>query len=404
MTRALIIGGGIAGPVAAMALQRVGIEAVVFEAYEESAGLAVGGWLTVAVNGLDALRALDLHRPVMAIGFPGRTIELRSGTGKLLGVVPIGGELADGTITHTLKRADLYGVLLAEARRRGVRVETGRRLVDAEVLASGQVVARFGDGGEARGDVLVGADGIHSRVRRLIDPQAPHPRYTGLGNVGGFSPHVPVDLAAGTYQMVFGKRAFFGYTVAPGGEVWWFANPPRPTELPRDELAAMTTEDWKQHLCALFADDVAPAVDIIRATEGRIVGTNQHDMPAVPRWRRGPLVIIGDAAHAAAPSSGQGASMAIEDGLELARSLRDAGDVAAALATYERLRRDRVERVVAHGARMGSAKTVGPVGRVVRDLVMPWFIRRMAASSGKDSLAWLFDHHIELDAPVAAAA
>src|SRR5258708_29851944 len=115
MTRALIIGSGIAGPVAALALQRAGVDSVVYEASQESTGLAAGAWLTVAVNGLDALRSLDLHRQVMACGFPSGAIELRSGTGKLLGVVPIGGTLPDGTVTHTLKRADLYRVLSAEA-------------------------------------------------------------------------------------------------------------------------------------------------------------------------------------------------------------------------------------------------------------------------------------------------
>ena len=107
---ALIIGGGIAGPVTAMALQRAGIKATVYEAYPTDAG-AAGAFLTIAVNGLDALRTLDLHRQVMAAGFPTATIELFSGTGKRLGQVPIGGTLSDGTMTHTIKRADLYRIL-----------------------------------------------------------------------------------------------------------------------------------------------------------------------------------------------------------------------------------------------------------------------------------------------------
>src|SRR2546427_12017846 len=110
MTRprhALIIGGGIAGPTVAMALQRAGIASTIYEAYPTGAD-AAGVFLTVAVNGLDALRTLDLHRVVMDAGFPTGSIEFFSGTGRRLGEIPIGGTLPDATVTHTIKRADLY--------------------------------------------------------------------------------------------------------------------------------------------------------------------------------------------------------------------------------------------------------------------------------------------------------
>ena len=294
--KALVIGGGIAGPVTAMALQRAGIDSVVYEAYDTSAALDAGAFLTVAVNGLDALRSLDAHEPVLAAGFPTRSIEFFSGTGKRLGEVPIGGTLADGTVTHTIKRADLYRVLHDEALRRGIRTEHGKRLIDAETTPDG-VVARFEDSTHAEGDLLIGADGIHSRTRQIIDPAAPGPRYTGLGNVGGFASNAAVNTKPGIYAMVWGKRAFFGYTVSPSGEIWWFANPPSARELTKAELVA-TTVQWKRQLIGLFADDVCPAVEIIRATAGELAGTNQHDMPSVPNWREGPMVIVGDAAHA----------------------------------------------------------------------------------------------------------
>jgi len=114
--KALIVGGGIAGPVTAVALQRAGIDSVVYEAYDTSAGLDAGAFLTVAVNGLDALRTLDAHEPVLGAGFPTGNIEFFSGTGKRLGEVPIGGALPDGTVTHTIKRANLYRALHDERR------------------------------------------------------------------------------------------------------------------------------------------------------------------------------------------------------------------------------------------------------------------------------------------------
>lgn len=387
MRTALIIGGGIAGPVAAVALQRAGFEPVVFEAYPTNAGHA-GAFLTLAVNGLDALRALDLHAPVMRLGFPTGHIDLVSGTGKRLGTVPIGGSRADGTMTHTIKRADLYGALYDAARARGVRIEHGRRLRGAELLADGRVTARFEDGTEATGDLLIGADGIHSRTRSIIDPRAPRPRPLGIGNIGGFTRGPAVAAPPGGYAMMFGRRAFFGYVVDPGGEIWWFANPPST----RDRLSG---EQWKARLIDLFAADAGPAVDIIRRTPHLIVGADQHDMPKVRVWWRGAMIIIGDAAHAASPSSGQGASLAIEDALVLAKCLRDAPGPAAAFAAFERLRRPRVERVVAFGARSASHKAPGPVGRVVRDLVLPWFLKGFA----RQPQEWLFGYHLDWEDP-----
>ncbi|HEY0138887.1 MAG TPA: FAD-dependent monooxygenase [Nannocystis sp.] len=390
MTHAIIIGGGIAGPVTALALQRAGVTSTVYEAHAGRDD--AGGWLTIAVNGLAALRSLDLHRPVMAAGFPTTTIGFLSGTGKPLGAVPIGGVLADGTVTHTLRRSELHRVLREELQRRGPALERGKRLVSAQE-ADGGVVARFADGSEARGDLLIGADGIHSRVRQILDPGAPRPRYTGLGNMGGFTPAGRVDVPSGACTMVFGRRCFFGMVVAPDGEVWWFANPPRTTEIDRGELQSTSDEQWRERLAAMFDGDRTPAAAVIRASLGPVIAGNQYDLPSVPVWRRGKLLIVGDAAHAAGPSSGQGASMAIEDAVVLARCMREHAEIEDAFAAYEQGRRARVERVVAHGARVGSTKTVGPLGRVLRDLMLPLFLRRAAREQGSGSMAWLFEHH-----------
>jgi len=394
---ALIIGGGVAGPVTAMALQHAGMDSVVYEAYAGGADDA-GAFLTFASNGLDALRTIDVHHLVFAEGFPTPRMEIQSGTGKRLGDVPNGGTLPDGTVSQTLKRADLYRALRDEAVRRGARIEYGKRLVDAETTRDGVVVARFEDGTEAEGDLLVGADGIHSRTRSIIDPAAPGARYIPVLNIGGYASDVRVPAEPGTFRMVFGNRAFFGYAVHPSGEVWWFANPPRTDEPTSAELAAISTEQWKKMLVDLFAGDDTPAVEIVDSTPGRLSGWATYDLPSVPTWTRGSMIVIGDAAHATAPSSGQGASMAIEDAVVLARCLRDLPEIGQAFAAYERLRRARVERIVAHGARTSNSKAAGPVARVLRDLMMPAILKRVANSG---SLAWMHDYHIDWDAKVA---
>ena len=394
--KALVIGGGVAGPVAAMALRQAGIDSVVYEAYAGGADDA-GAFLTFASNGLDALRAIDAHHLALAEGFPTPRMTIQSGTGKHLGDVPNGGTLPDGTVSQTLKRADLYRALRDEAVRRGAHVEYGKRVVDAETPPDG-VVAQFEDGTEAEGDLLVGADGIHSRTRRIIDPFAPAARYIPVLNIGGYASGMSVQAEPGTFRMVFGKRAFFGYAVHPSGEVWWFANPPRADEPTGEELAAISTERWREMLTNLFAEDDTPAVDIIRATPGKLAGWATYDLPSVPTWHRGSMIIIGDAAHATAPSSGQGASMAIEDAVVLARCLRDRPDIPRAFVAYERLRRTRVERIVAQGARTSNSKAAGPVGRVIRDLMMPLILKRVANGG---SLAWMHDYHIDWNEKVA---
>jgi FAD-dependent urate hydroxylase len=374
---ALVIGGGVAGMAGAMALAKAGITATVFEAHPSGAD-GVGVFLTLASNGIDALRVLGAAEGVLAAGFATPSITLRSYTGKLLGHTRTGSTLPDRTPSHTLRRADLYSALRRQAGACGIPVVTGRRLVRIEEQADG-VVAGFADGSEASADVLIGADGVWSFVRRHIDRRAAEPRYSGLLTTGGYARDVPVDSPPGTYEMIFGRRAFFGYVAAHGGEVWWFANLPSRHAPGRDRVRP-APEQVESQLLELFRDDAGPAVGLIRATGPVSTPTAIHTLPHLRRWYGGRCVVIGDAAHAPSPSSGQGASLAIEDAVVLARCLRDTDSPRSAFTTFERARRERVERIVKYAERINSNKAPGPVARAVRDLVLP-SILRLAANS-----------------------
>ncbi|MEC3956892.1 FAD-dependent monooxygenase [Nocardia sp. CDC153] len=399
MKKALIIGGGIAGPVTAMALQKAGWEPVVYEAYRDAAAEQIGAYLTVAVNGLAALAEIDAHHVVMNTGHATDTLSFYTSGDKLIADMPIGGTLPDGTVTHSVKRRDLYRALNAEAVRRGIRFEFGKRLVDAQETADGGVVAMFADGTRAEADLLVGADGIHSRTREILDPNAPKAHYLGIYGLGGFvsDPGLRAELGVrpGAYGMIFGKKAFFGYLVAPDGEIWWFANMPGAQELSKQTLAETTPAQWRERLVTLLEADRGPAARIVAATPDAtfVPGFNQYDMPSVSTWHNDTMVIVGDAAHAVASSSGQGVSMAVEDAVTLALCLRDLPDTASALAEFERRRRDRVERVVAHGAETSGDKAQHGLARVFVRLVTPFFLKR-AAKQGIGSLNWMFDHRI----------
>lgn len=370
-----------AGPVTAIALQKAGIDATIYEAYDRGAD-GVGAFLTLAVNGIAALGALDLHHLVRDKGFATTKMSLELGGRRPMAEFGFGAALPDGTSTLTMTRAELYGVLRDEAVRRGITVEYGRRLVAATPDRDG-VSATFDDGGTARADLLIGADGLRSAVRTIIDPHAPAPRYVPLLNAGGYAKGLALDAEPGHMHMVFGRDCFYAYVVHPDGDVWWFANPRQPRELSREELAAI---DWRTRMHELFAREDRLARDLVDASPELFAGWNTYDFPKVPTWHRDRMVIIGDAAHSTSPASGQGASMAIEDAVTLAKCLRDAGG--DAFTRYEALRRKRVERVVAQGKRNGDGKSLGPVMRHVLPLVFKLY------KPSEASMNWLYGHRV----------
>ncbi|MFC4008629.1 FAD-dependent oxidoreductase [Nonomuraea purpurea] len=393
---ALVIGGGIAGPATAMALQQAGIEPTIYEAYPEGADGA-GVFLTLGSNGIDALAAIGADGRATADGFATPEITLRGAKGKRLGISKI--SAANGAPSRTVRRADLYRALYEEAAGRGIPIHHGRRLVSAEQSGT-DVRATFADGTTATGDLLIGCDGVHSTVRGAVDPLAPAAAYAGLISLGGYTRGVRVDEEPGSYTMIFGRRAFFGYAVAPDREVWWFVNLPRAAEPDRGELAPITGEQWLRTLVDAFKDDAGPAVRILEATpvEQVMKASPVHLLKRLPTWHRGRMIVLGDAAHAPSPSSGQGASLAVEDAVILGRCLRDTRSHTAAFDRFVELRRPRVEKIVKQAARINNSKAAGPVGRLFLDSFMPLILRAAANSAYTEEV---YGHRLT-DEPAAA--
>lgn len=388
--RALVIGGGIAGPATAMALHKAGIHATVFEARPQGAD-GRGVMLTLATNGIDALRALDAERRAATVGFPTPGIRLHTHTGKILGITPTGGTLADGTVSRTIRREALYQVMHDEAASRGIPIQRGKRLISAYETRDG-VRAEFSDGTHEEADILIGADGIHSTVRRIIDPNAPRPRFSGLLTTGGYARGVAVTTAPGSYEMIFGRHAFFGYATAPDGEVWWFVNIPRRREPARGELDAISSDAWRTLFADLYRDDAGPALELIAASDDFAPMTAIHTLPSLPRWHSDRMLVLGDAAHAPSPTSGQGASLSIEDAVVLAATLRDHESSTAAFAAFETIRRPRVERIVKAAARINNNKAPGPFGRMMRDAMLPTVLRLTADTKSSREI---YQHHLD---------
>jgi 2-polyprenyl-6-methoxyphenol hydroxylase-like FAD-dependent oxidoreductase len=396
---ALIIGGGIAGPVAAMFLRRAGLHATIYEARGATTE-DTGAFLNLSPNGVNVLKVLGVAEAVAERGFACDGLVFWNGRGQRIGALDSTlEEQRYGARSVLLKRAHLHAVLRDEAERRGIPIEYDKKLTDLTETAEGRVVARFADGTTAQGDLLIGCDGLHSRTRQVILPDAPAPVYTGIVDCGGFTDPSPALPPSGAMQMVFGRRAFFGYFAAPSGEVYWFNNTARPAEPARGKLAAIPAAEWRRQLRDLHAGDPAPVPAIVQSVTGEIGAWPIYDIPFLPAWYRGAVVLVGDAAHATSPHAGQGASMALEDAMVLAKCLRDLPDLATAFAAYQGLRKERVEKLTRQARRTGQQKAVAnPIAGWLRDRLLPFFLK-----SSADSIGWVYAYRIAWETPVAQA-
>jgi len=397
---ALIIGGGLAGPVTAMFLQQAGISAAIYEA--RSAVEEASSGLQIAPNGMNVLKAIGIDGKVADAGCITSHICFRNSEGKVLSRLENGNPQHHGAPAVTITRSALHQVLISEAIRRGIPVCFGKRLVELENRPEGPVHARFEDGTSAEGDIVIGADGIWSAVRRLTMPQAPDPTYTGLLGVGGIVPltnlaNSPCLALADrdTMTMTWGPAGFFGYgacRLRSGKAMLWWSNQPQEVAPTREELKSASQDELRRQLMELHRGWHEPIESLIESTE-EIQRIAIYEMPSLPAWHRGRAVLVGDAAHAMATSAGQGASQALEDGMLLARLLRDQrGAIEETFAAFEQQRRSRVEKISAMARRNSDRKKpLGPFGLRIRDFLMAHLLPALAGRSWNAMHAYKID-------------
>jgi len=388
MSKALIIGGGVAGSAAALFLQRAGWEVELFEQADRPDDYA-GSFLNIATNGLAVLEQLGLRERLLSDAHHAPLMSMWSGRGIKLGTVPNGPAGQPERGSAIVRRGWLHRVL----REAAPRATGGAKLERIEQDAD-SVTASFADGRTASGDILIGCDGIGSVTRTHIDPSAARPKYSGLVGLGGFARVDGLEPTIDEQHMVFGARSFFGYLVREGGEVYWFANVTS-REMARDELARTTPAQWIGELRDLHSDDPYPVPQILAAATAELGAYPIYDLTGVKRWSRGRVIAIGDAVHATSPSAGQGASLALEDAMLLARLLRDLPYTEA----FERLQRERQPRadaVVKYARVINSQKRVSRsrLAIAMRDRMMPFFLRFAANDT---SNRWLYDYEIDWD-------
>ncbi len=394
---ALIIGAGIAGPVVAMFLRKAGISSAIYEA--RTSAEDAGSFLQIAPNGMNVLKAIGLNTKISTAGIVTSHIRFRNSHGKTLCRVANGSPEAHGAPAVLIVRSTLHRILMTEAIERGIPVSLSKRLVHIVDLPGQPVVAHFEDGSSAEGDIIIGADGIWSAVRRLVMPEAPNPVYTGLIGVGGLAPlhDSPGMMLADESEMTmtWGPSGFFGYGIGRVGQeksMLWWSNQPQETPPTREELKSAPQEDLRRDLVATHGDWHTPIRQLIEQTD-EVLRIAIYEIPSLSTWHKGRAVLIGDAAHAMATSAGQGASQALEDTIVLAKLLRDEpGPMQNAFPAFEEQRRPRAEKVSAISRRNSDRKkTLGPFAERMRDFFVAHILPVVARRSWNAMYAYKVD-------------
>ncbi len=341
----LIAGAGIGGLTAALALLQKGFDVDVYEQAPELK--EVGAGVQIGPNGTRVLFALGLRREMERIGTEPRGKQVRLwNTGEARKMLDLGAASVQryGYPYYTLHRADFQeGLAQAVRREKRSAVHLGARCAGFSQSAEGLELC-LGSGEVAAGDVLIGADGVHSRVRQLLFG-ADRPRFTGSVGWRGLIPaaHLPRQIPDGLGVLWVGPGAHVvHYPVRRGDLLNFFGCVARDDWQIESWSARGTTEE-----CAA---DFAGWHDDVRQLVSRIAVPYKWALivrEPLPRWSRGRVTLLGDACHSTLPFLAQGANMAVEDGYMLARCLEQCeDDIQAGLALYEQVRRPRAERVV----------------------------------------------------------
>jgi 2-polyprenyl-6-methoxyphenol hydroxylase-like FAD-dependent oxidoreductase len=347
--RVLVVGGGVGGLSAAIAVRRQGHQVVVLERAPRLDPLGAG--ITLFANAMSALGRLGVAEAVAEAGALATHSAILTADGRELTTLP--SDLLEGAVA--LHRGDLQAALLEAAGE--VRFGTEVTSVDQ---TGDEVLARAADGSEERGDLLVGADGLWSPVRAKVAPA--QPLYGGYTAWRGVS---PVTIEPGRLSESWGVGERFGL-VDIGSRTYWFSTANTP------EGEADNPRERKADLMRRFAHWHSPIHAVLEATPDRAILRNDvYFLNPLPRWSEGRIVLLGDAAHATTPGVGQGAAQAIEDAVVLAGEIADGDALLAALARYESIRRPRAELALKRSRQADrAAQLTSPLAARLRNVLV----------------------------------
>ncbi len=389
--KVIIIGCGIGGPSLGIALNLAGIDSEIYEEHSERYNF---GMLSLTPNTFNALDILGVSANVLERGFPIDGVNFYSSDGDLIGRMGSTSEMTEryGSGTVMIRRMLLNKILCEKAESLGVKINWGKKLKTIENTKNKKIIAHFDDETQSDGDMLIGCDGIHSKTRTLMMPDFPNPTYTGTILIGGImDDSTSFPLTPNTYHMTIGKNLHFGNLLEKSGEKLWWTYVPYPEESVKNKTN-VSWNDWEKKLLSLFRDDHNIIRDSIKTTKETLLYLPIYNIPHLPTWHKGLVCLMGDAAHAISPHAGQGATMAIEDSVVLAKCLRDIPNTQEAFTSFERLRKQRAEKVVKVAQQLGDTFSMtNPVKKWFRNkITMPLFIKR-----GLKSADWIYSYDID---------
>ncbi|TDD19401.1 FAD-dependent monooxygenase [Nonomuraea diastatica] len=368
---AIVVGGGIGGLAAALALHRIGWQATVLERAAELGEIGAG--MSQAPNALRALAALGIEEQARAAGVPTHaSANMRTPDGRYLQQA----RTDDPTALLAFHRADLHRVLL-EA------VPAGWIRTDAEVTAVRQdadgVTVGFA-GGELRANLVIAADGIRSTVRQQLWPDAPSPRFLGRTAWLGIA-----ELAGLPGSITLGPGGYFLIHPVGRGRAYW-------AYVTTVEAPGIRYEREKAEVARRIGTWHQPIPSLIEATpEQAVIHIDIRDLDPLPTYVRGRVALLGDAAHAMSPDRGQGAGQSLEDAVVLAAALAGEPAVEAALRRYDADRRPRTQ-ATAKGARADGRRTTSSAAyramtTMIRLMPAPLW-RKGIAADGNATWRW----------------
>jgi 2-polyprenyl-6-methoxyphenol hydroxylase-like FAD-dependent oxidoreductase len=367
---ALIVGAGIGGLAAALALRRCGWDVRIFE--RASSPRELGFALALAPNAIAALRELGVAEPVIRDGFMTRSLEIRRGDGTPMKRIEF--DVDEGAL-HSLValRTVVHGSLLAAV---GTDVLVLNSPAAGYDITADGVNLRLADGRRIEGHVLVGADGVRSVVRRHLHPGEPDPRASGFHAIRGVTDRAADQLADVSAVLYLGDGIEAGLARANSSAVYWYLS-----LLDADVLAATADPRSAMERAARSLDRRFASIALATRPEDlRLDRLFQRD--PLDRWGDGPVTLLGDAAHPVLPYTAQGAALALEDAVALGLALTRGGDPVPALRLYERVRSKRTRSVVRLGPRIGAMTTTRNRARIfVRTLAIRMLPGRLVSAA-----------------------
>jgi len=345
MKQYTILGGGIAGLTAAIALKQKGIRATVFESAPEIKPLGAG--LLLAANAVKGYERLGIAEKIVARGRALPTFAILDQQGRVITSADAGKIGRQyGLHNFAIHRADLHERLLAELEPE--QVQTGKRATHFEKSDNGAIEIHFAGGSTHRADYLIVAEGIHSAVRRQLLPES-EPRYAGYTCWRAVieTPQSLKNLSVASET--WGAEGRLGIVPLAGDKIYWFAcvNAPQNDPVMRDMKVAGLQEVFQK-----FHPTVRTILENTRDAD--LLWNDIIDLKPIEKFAFGNIVLIGDAAHATTPNMGQGACQAIEDAVILADELGKNADPAAAFVAFEKRRLKRVHFIVNNSWRLGK--------------------------------------------------